>query len=296
MANINLKQIEAFVQVADQASFRRAALTLNTTQPNVSTRISALETQLGRKLMERDAGSVRLTSFGTEMLNRARDVLRAMDGFVVAAEAPELFKGTLRLGVTEMIVHSWLGEFLAAFREQFPNVVADLTVDLSSNISGLLFNNSIDLALQSGPFNRQTTGSVDLGSYRLVWVASPELGLGGDALTLEELARHPILTHARQTIPFQQLERHLAEEGEGTARLVPSTNYSACLHMTLQGLGLACLPAAMVAPEVNRGALQYLHYAWVPDDLTFVARYHAEKTTHHVREGARIAGEIAKRS
>lgn len=52
MAQINLKQIEAFVQVADLGSFRRAADRLNTTQPNISTRIQALETQLGLSLME----------------------------------------------------------------------------------------------------------------------------------------------------------------------------------------------------------------------------------------------------
>ena len=52
-----LKQIEAFVQVADLASFRRAAARLNTTQPNISARICALETLLDTRLMDRDAGT-----------------------------------------------------------------------------------------------------------------------------------------------------------------------------------------------------------------------------------------------
>ena len=59
---INLKQLEAFVWVADLGSFRKAADRLNTTQPNVSSRIALLEGAMKRKLMERDAGSVRLTS------------------------------------------------------------------------------------------------------------------------------------------------------------------------------------------------------------------------------------------
>ena len=60
----NLKQIEAFVWVADLQSFRRAAERLNTTQPNISARISSLEEALGTALMTRDAGSVRLTGKG----------------------------------------------------------------------------------------------------------------------------------------------------------------------------------------------------------------------------------------
>jgi len=295
VANINIKQLEAFVQVADQSSFRRAASSLNTTQPNISARISTLERRLGQKLMERDAGSVRLTPVGVELLKKARGVIIALEDFMVAAEAPGLFEGALRLGVTEMIVHSWLGEYLAALRERFPNVAADLTVDLSSNLSEALFSHSIDLALQSGPFNRQTSGSVDLGSYPLVWVASPNLGVGQRVLTLKTLARYSILTHARQTRPYQQLEKHVAEQRDAAARLVPSTNLSACLRMTLEGLGVACLPKAMVKEEVESGALVLLRYLWVPDDLSFKARFHTDKAPYHVRQAAELAGEISRK-
>ena len=73
----NLKHIEAFLAVADLGSFRRAAERLNTTQPNISNRISQLEDRLGLRLMERDAGSVRLTPRGQALLAPARQVLGA---------------------------------------------------------------------------------------------------------------------------------------------------------------------------------------------------------------------------
>ena len=294
MARINIKQIEAFVQVADRASFRGAASALNTTQPNISARITNLETQLGRKLMERDAGSVRLTDAGTLLLKKARGVVDALDDFMATAEAPGLFEGTLRLGVTETIVHSWLGDYLTALRERFPNVMADLTVDLSSNLSDALFDHAIDLALQSGPFDRPTSGAVDLCSYPMVWVASPELGASERVLTLDALIGYPILTHARQTLPYQQLAKHVAEKRD--VRLVPSTHLSACMRMTLEGLGVACLPYAMVRDELENGGLVELRYLWLPDDLAFTARFHADKAPYHVRQAADLAGEIAARA
>ena len=61
MAGLRLRQLEAFVAVAEQGSFRRAADRLNTTQPNISARIAALEAQLGQRVMDRDAGRVALT-------------------------------------------------------------------------------------------------------------------------------------------------------------------------------------------------------------------------------------------
>ena len=77
---LNFKHIEAFVTVSDLGSFRRAADRLNTTQPNISSRIAQLEFHLGVTLMERDAGSVRLTQKGKSLLGPARSVLAAMDG------------------------------------------------------------------------------------------------------------------------------------------------------------------------------------------------------------------------
>lgn len=58
--------------MANLDSFRRAAERLNTTQPNISNRIAQREAQLGVVLMERDAGSVRLTRKGKALPGPAR--------------------------------------------------------------------------------------------------------------------------------------------------------------------------------------------------------------------------------
>ena len=294
MARVNIKQLEAFVHVADQASFRRAAAALNTTQPNISARIASLENSIGQKLMERDSGSVVLTTSGKVLLEKARNVVQALDEFLVATDQPGLFEGTLRLGATEMVVHTWLGKFLEALRERFPNINTELTVDLSANLSTALFNQTIDLALQSGPFNRRSSGTVNLGSYPMVWVASPSLHIPDRVLSFQSLTQQPILTHARQTLPFQQLEKHVA--GRRGVRLVPSTSLSACMRMTVEGLGIACLPDAMVGDEIEQGNLVQLEYSWVPDNLTFQARFHAERAPHYLSEAASLAADMSANS
>ena len=135
----NLKQLEAFVWVADLGSFRGAADRLSTTQPNISSRIAQLEKLLNVSLMERDAGSVRLTSRGQDLLVYARRVLQSADQFLEATEQNALVDGVLRLGVTEMIVHTWLREYLRVLRDRYPNIVVELTVDLSANIEKELY-------------------------------------------------------------------------------------------------------------------------------------------------------------
>ena len=292
---LKLAQLEAFVWVADLGSFRKAAERLSTTQPNISTRISALEHALDVTLMERDAGSVRLTSKGTELLDHARGVIRAAENFTTVAGTAALYEGVLKLGVTEMIVHTWLREFLRSLKERFPNVLVELTVDLSANLKEELFSRSIDLALQSGPFERQTSGWEELGTYGWVWVASPELMIPDvGQLSTSDLLRYPILTHARDTRPYEEVANHFRGRQNSAARLVPSSNLAACLHMTIDAMGIAALPAAMVRDSLANGSLVRINYEWCPDNLEFRARYDAERSPKFVSEAAVLAREVSE--
>lgn len=292
---MNIKQLEAFVAVADLGGFRKAADRLGTTQPNISTRIAALESRLGVTLMERDAGSVRLTAKGAELLRKARDVLRAAEDFIAAADDGALFEGVIRLGVTEMIAHSWLHEFLQSLKKMYPNVIVELNVDLSVNLTRALFDHSIDLAFQSGPLGlRNTSGEVELDEYAFVWVASPSLGINAGKPALDDLTAFPLLIQARGTLPYQQLAQHLAEKDARGARLAPSTSMSAGLQMAVEGLGVACMPEAMVTDQVEAGALVRLNYGWTPEPLRFLARYHAESAAIYVKEAAALAARIAR--
>ena len=291
---INLKQLEAFVWVADLGSFRKAADRLNTTQPNVSSRIALLEGTMTRKLMERDAGSVRLTSKGIQMLEYARKVLRTADAFADAAAEPSLIDGTLRLGVTEMIVHTWLSDFLKALSTTFPQLHVELTVDLSVNLERELAARTLDLALQNGPFRQQITGKIPLGDYPLIWVASRSLSLRGiQNPTMDHIAQHPILTHSRDTRLYTETAAHFARRKDLNVRLVPSSNLAACLYMTLNGMGVATLPAAMVTKELNSGDLIQIDYQWQPEDLEFFARFDADRAPSFVPQAAKIAKKMA---
>ncbi len=286
----SLKQIDAFVQVADLGSFRRAAVRLNTTQPSISARIAALEALLDVRLMERDAGSVRLTTRGRDLLPHARAVMRSVAAMLAATGNAALLQGVLRLGVTELVVHTWLPAFLGALKDAAPNVLVELTVDLSAQLSQALGDRSLDLTFQTGPFQRRTSGHAELGEYPLIWVARPDLGLAaGAALSLEDLAAHPILTHARGTLPYDQLAGHVATRAGRAVRLVPSSNLAACLQMTLDGYGVACLPRAMVGGALHDGRLVALDYDWVPDPLHFAARFDAARAPDFLRLAVQLA-------
>ncbi|MEJ8563152.1 LysR family transcriptional regulator [Yoonia sp. GPGPB17] len=290
---LNLKQLEAFVWVADLQSFRRAAERLNTTQPNISARIAGLEQALGTTLMTRDAGSVRLTGKGQDLLAHARRVLDATDALIVAADQKALIEGTLRLGVTEMIVHTWLRAYLRRLKDVYPRLSVELTVDFSVNLEKGLAERSLDLALQNEPFSRLATGQIEIGAYEMAWVAAPDLGLPSSQ-TIETLAAQPILTHARDTRLYEEIAAHFGSRRDLAPCLVPSTNLAACQTMTIDGMGVAALPLAMVESELKSGALMQLEYDWVPEPLHFFARFDAERAPRVVADAANTAVQIAQ--
>ena len=298
--NINLKQLEAFVQVVDQGNFRKAAARLHTTQPNISSRIAALESSLEVQLMERHAGSINLTAKGAELLTHAREVLRAADKLIDAADQPALYDGILRLGVTELVVHTWLHPFLKRVKQVYPNLSVELTVELAIDLRQALHSHTLDLAIHSGPFetacgnSQDTEGFEQLGNYPLTWVAAPELGLAANKpVTLEQLAAYPILTHARSTRPYLEITEHFSRQHKLNVRIVPSSNLAACAQMTIDAMGVAALPEAMIRTALNNAQLEKFVYPWVPSDLEFRARFNRQTAPAFVSKVAKIARTVA---
>jgi DNA-binding transcriptional LysR family regulator len=289
-----LKQLEALVWVADLGSFRKAAQHLNTTQPNISARISGLEGTLGVILMQRDAGSVRLTEKGQEVLHGARGVLRQAEDLLTIAERPDLMQDRLRLGVTELIAGTWLHPYLRRLKVAYPGISVELTVDLSRNLDRAIDSHALDLAIQTAPFASSATGVIELGQYPYVWVADPTIaaGLTGPQ-TVADLFDFNVLTHARHTQSFLELVDHADTTGISKARFVPSSSLSSCLQMAVEGMGVALVPQAMGAKEIAAGRLVVLDVDWTALPLRVAARYQAEKVARFVEHAAHIAAEVA---
>lgn len=290
--SITIKQLEALVWVAELRSFRGAAERLNTTQPNISARIATLENLLGQSLFDRDAGSVRLTPMGRELLPSAWRVLDEADQFIAASKNTDLIDGVLRLGVTEMIVQTKLREYLAAIKAEFPKLSIELTIDMSAVLERHLADRTIDLAVQNGPFSQILYGNIDLGQYPLIWVCSPSIAKQIDKKLDSINAEIPILTHARGTRNYVEIQEYFQNRKVKDFQLVPSSTIAACQQMALDGMGITALPKAMVQKDIQENRLVSIHSDWAPEPLHFWARFHKERSTHVIERSAKIAGQL----
>src|SRR3954467_2389851 len=96
---MELRQLEYFVTVVEEAGFTRAAERVHVAQPGVSAQIRRLERELGQELLDRSGRSVRLTEVGAAVLPYARAALAAVDGVRLAVdELTGLLRGQVAIG------------------------------------------------------------------------------------------------------------------------------------------------------------------------------------------------------
>lgn len=292
---MNFKQLETFVWVATLGSFRKAAKKLYTSQPAVSSRIVALEESLGVALFSRHAGKFELTTKGVELLPYAQKMLVMADRFKERACEATSLSGVLRLGVSETIVHTWLSDFLQSVHQSFPHVDIELTVDVTASMRNELVSRSLDLAFLMGPISEFSIQNVDLCSFELAWVCSPAIELSEGVVPISEILSKPVVTYARNTRPFAEVQALSKEEDVDVSRLFPSTSLAACKRMALDGLGIGMLPLALISEDVDQGLLREVNSTWYPSDLVFTASYPREPYNPLAEKIADLASEVAQK-
>lgn len=267
-------RIETFVWVAKFKSFSKTAEQLHTTQPAISSRIATLESELGVKLFQRQANSkVRLTTKGSELLPRAEKLLFLSKDFLTFGEKTVSYEGILRLGVSETIAYSWLPTLLRRLNRIAPTITIELTVDVSTELHRQLSSGSIDIAFILGTSRNSDMANEHLFTTPLAWIASPKLDIGSEKQTLSDLSKWPIITYARNTAPFNEINQEFIKQSDKPARLFASSSLGVCHSMVLDGIGLGVLPIELIQKDIDQGSLNIISTEWHPSDLNFNAVY-----------------------
>ena len=291
---VDFKQIEAFVWVAELDSFRAAAEKLNTTQPAISQRIAGIESNLGARLFDRGARGIRLTEKGQELLSHARRLLDLRNEMIRAAKETNAIRGTLRLGVAETLVHTWLPHLIESLHQQYPALVVEIQVDTSYVLRSQLASHQIDLAMLVGPSQDPKERHLHLWDYSLDWVASPSLKLHGRTVSIKEMAAYPIITYPTASLPHHAVKQILQEAGIKEPRIYASASLSTIVHMARHGMGPCVIATAIIGEELEQGKLRILDAEASLPDIGFYACWMDSPDSHSIQTVARLAQAIAQ--
>lgn len=291
---VDFKALETFLWVVTLGSFRGAAQKLNTTQPAISQRIAQLESEMGVRLLQRDRRAATPTPAGRRLMLYAEKLIGMRSDMMASVSNRSAMGGVLRLGVAETIVHTWLAQLIKSVNQTYPSLSLEIEVDITANLRARLLAQEIELAFLMGPLSLSTIRNRVLGDYPIGFVASPALKLGHGLLTVADMAKFPIITFARRTQPYEQVRSLFNRPDLPPIRLHASASLATVIHMTLEGLGVAVIPRAIVENEIADGRLQLLSTDIVLPPLTFSASWLASPDTVAIELVADLAVRLAQ--
>ena len=250
--NISIRQLTAFIKVADNGSFTRASDQMHLTQSAVSGLIKELESNLGIVLFDRTTRQLSLSVVGHHLLPQARRILNEMQLFEnEASSLTNLAQGQVRLAVSQFAASS-MPAVIAQFAKEYPDISVSLLDCSAENLLEHIQNIEVDLGVgtELGFMETEDEISADL-LYELPFcVVMPD----SHALAKKrEIVWQDLIDIPLITLQGPFLEQVTAELDERIANHVQQARYkvnfmSTALEMTRQGFGITlCLP---YMPEV----------------------------------------------
>jgi DNA-binding transcriptional LysR family regulator len=267
MAQTKVNDLQAFLAVARDQSFTRAAARLGITPSALSHTIRALEERLGVRLLARTTRNVAPTEAGDRLM---RSIAPLFDQIVAEVEALGALRekpaGTIRITCTDDVIELYLRPVLASFLKNYPDITLELFVDYGfTNIVEERF----DAGIRLGEAISNDMIAVRISpDWRLAVVGSPAyFERCPPPATPYDLTNHACVnirhrpSGAIYAWEFEKNGKAFTVKGEG--QLV----FNSIVHMlngALDGIGLAYVPEALAVPYLADGRLKEVLTDWCP--------------------------------
>lgn len=248
---MNLRFVEAFVWVARLRSITRAAEKLFLTQSAVSSRIAALEEELGVPLIDRRDRVFRLTNAGIRFLSYAERFLDLQRDVKRELGAPEQLPLSLRVGGIETVLHTWLIPLVEWLKEKKPHVEFELNIEMTHVLNEQVRRGGLDLIFSAAPAVGQGLVNEALPPMEMIF-AGPAAMAGAAELSIDDLRARELLTFQRGSQPHVALLESLRAAGVTDKRVHTVSSISALVKLVESGFGLATLPRAAAAELARR--------------------------------------------
>ena len=256
---MNLKNLAAFYWVVTLNSFNKAATKLQTTQPAVSQKITSLENDLGFKVLDRSFRQLKPTHKGMTLFKYAEKFMRLETDLVAELTENQHLTGTIRLGVSETIVYTWLVEYIEKVQKEFPKVSVEIVVDLTPNLQEGVRTGDLDMAFLLGPTLAFECVEQALCDFELSFLAAPSFKGSVGQMSFKALMSHTILTYPKITYPYKELKAKMKEQALDEPLSITSYSLATLLRLAEQGLGIAVVPTLTALKEITDGRLEILN-------------------------------------
>ena len=245
--------LHAFLAVAESGSFSAAGNQLHLTQPAISKRIAALESDLGRRLFDRIGRRIAPTEAGRALLPHARRILGELDDTRRALDNLDTeVGGRLQLATSHHIGLHRLPPLLRRFGREHPQVALDIRFLDSEQAWDEVLHGRVDLALTTlGPATAPLR-AVPVWDDPLEFVVAPDHPLAHRGeVSLQEIAAHPAVLPDAGTFTHRIVAERLAAEGLALRLRMTSNSLETLKMLASVGLAWSVLPHSMLDAQTT---------------------------------------------
>jgi DNA-binding transcriptional LysR family regulator len=255
---VEIRQLRAFVAIAESGTFTAGALRVHVTQAAISMQIRQLETEIGAKVFVRAPRHVILTEAGEQLLRRARHILREHDAALdEIAELAGAERGRLRIGsASAMVLTEQLPAILKELRKQHPAADIAVTSGTSEVLVDQILAGEVDIAFVSLPVDVRGIKTERLSQDQLVAIASPRHKLAKQkTVSAYTLAGERLILGERGGNTRRLIDQFFAQAGATLHVAMELSRQQAIKRMVEEDMGVGIVPLQSVKEEVEKGRL-----------------------------------------
>ncbi len=247
---MNLKQLEAFLWVAELQSFTKAARQLYMSQPAVSFQIKALEENLQVLLFERGDKKVTLTEAGRLLYPEAKQMLRHYHAIKAGLDDLRGLKtGHLVVGASTIPGEYLLPILIGGFKQKYPGINVSLKIAGSGLVGRWVREREIDIGIIGAPFDKEGVECLPWLQDQLIFIVPPS---------------HSLID--KKTVRFSDLKNNsliMREKGSGTRRTIEQKlkEHNIAFENIPEGIELGSTRAVITAVQAGLGVSIVSRYA-----------------------------------
>lgn len=267
MRREDLVDLNAFLAVAEECNFTRAAARLGTSQSSLSHTIRRLEARLGVRLLTRTTRNVSVTEAGQKLVDTLRPALESIDDQLASLSAlREKPAGTIRITTSDHAARTLLWPTLKRLLPDYPDVHVELSID--STLTDIV-SDRFDAGVRLGEAIAKDMVAVRIGpDLRMAAVASPAyFARNPPPLSPDDLARHKCINLRFLTtggLYAWELEKDGREIRARVEGQLTFNNTDMIIQAALAGFGIAFLMEDHMEPYLGTGQLVRVLEDWCP--------------------------------
>jgi DNA-binding transcriptional LysR family regulator len=277
--SMEVRQLQIFRILAEELNFTRTAEKVHTVQSNVTAQIKSLEEELGSPLFDRLGRRVTLTEAGRRFQPFVQQALAAMEQGQRSIRDGEEPSGPLCIGAPESVLTYRLPQVLRAFRRRFPRVELVFRPYSEATLALKLEAGKFDMAIHMADAPPQAAiQSMRLRTERVFLLCDLDHPLAArPTVKPADLAGESLLLTEAGCGYRMKLDRVLALQNIRPGNVTEFSSVEAIKQCVAAGMGIALLPAIVVARELRQNQFRALHWAGPSLDMATYIIWHKDK-------------------